>query len=67
MSAQPYDARHLPELPDCDEMKAAFHNLIVAVNGFPYNGATTDAVTWTLRWLRANPAEADVLLGRGAL
>jgi hypothetical protein len=64
ITAKPYEARRLPDLPESDEMKVAFSNLLTAVNGFPYTGSKSDAVYDALRWMRANPEHADVLLGR---
>lgn len=61
---EPFEARHLPELEDSPERRDAFTSLVIAVNGFPYVGDATNAIAYTLRWLRANPEQADVLLGR---
>lgn len=59
---EPFEARRLPELPDTPAMRQAFTDLLVAVNGFPYQGDTANAIAYTLRWLRANPLAAAALL-----
>ena len=67
MTVEPHEARRLPELPDGGPaLRGAFNALLIAVNGFPYAGESADAIAYTLRWLRANPEAADVLLGRTA-
>jgi hypothetical protein len=64
ITAKPFEARRLPELPVTDDMRLAFSNLLTATNGSPYAGTSADAVSYALRWMRANPEQADVLLGR---
>jgi hypothetical protein len=39
---------------------------MTAVAGFPHTGIAADSLAYGLRWLRANPDRADVLLGRTA-
>ncbi len=69
MTAEPFEAHRLPELPTSPEMILAFTDLVTAVAGMPYQGAIADSLAFGLRWLRANPGRADALLGRdgGAL
>lgn len=63
---EPFEALRLPELPDGPGMSDAFTALITAVAGFPHPGIAADSLAYGLRWLRANPDQADILLGRGA-
>lgn len=62
---EPYEARRLPEVDtDTPAVADAARNLLTAVNGFPCPGESADALMYGLRWMRANPNRADVLLGR---
>jgi hypothetical protein len=64
---EPFEARRLPELIGDEvptELRDEFNNLLIAVNGSPYYGERSDAIVLTLRWLRANPDQADILLNR---
>ncbi|MEU4558601.1 hypothetical protein AB0F72_09425 [Actinoplanes sp. NPDC023936] len=63
-AAEPFEATRLPELPIDDVTREAFSDLMTAVAGFPYPGDKSNALAYGLRWLRANPDRADVLLGR---
>jgi hypothetical protein len=65
LKVEPYEAMRLPELPTEDkELSSAIRDLMVAVAGFPYPGATADGIVLALRWMRANPDRAHVLLHR---
>ncbi len=62
---EPFEALRLPELNTDDEQVArTMGELLTAVQGFPYAGPGADAVVYALRWMRAHPDRADVLLGR---
>lgn len=63
-TVEPFEATRLPELPDHPRVSEAFTDLMTAVAGFPYPGDKSNALAYGLRWLRANPDRADVLLGR---
>ncbi|GAA0495203.1 hypothetical protein Ade02nite_19060 [Paractinoplanes deccanensis] len=63
-AVEPYEALRLPELPVTDQLRDAYSDLLTAVCGMPYPGGNADAIAYALRWMRANPERADVLLGR---
>jgi len=63
---QPFEALNLPEIPTWDDDYAdVTRDLVIAVQGSVFHGYTTDAIMHTLRWLRANPQHAAVLLTHG--
>lgn len=64
--AEPFEATRLPELPTWnDDYAEVARDLVIAVQGFVYHGAEIDAIMHALRWLRANPEAAAVLLTHG--
>lgn len=63
MSAvRPFEARELPALPHSHELQLALHDLIVAVNGAPNAHPAVRAVIDAIRWLRAHPEHATILM-----
>jgi hypothetical protein len=63
---EPFEAKSLPELPTWNDAYAdTARDLLTAVNGFVYLGAGSDAVMLAIRWLRANPESAELLLTHG--
>jgi hypothetical protein len=61
-AVRPFEARELPTLPHSHALQLALHDLIVAVNGAPNAHPAVRAVVDAVRWLRAHPEHAAILL-----